>query len=102
MSRGRPTSTLPGAATDVATRWSGRFGDRALILTREQAIDEGWFRAGRGAQCGADRGRGRSLRSGARRRDSRSNPSCSLLGMHGSLTSAETSVPLLHHAALPG
>ena len=94
--------TLPGAAADVAARWSGRFGDRALILTRDQAIDEGWFgpvaarNAARIGDVVAAFGPGLAVE------DSRtSKPTLlSLLGMHGSLTSAETSVPLLHHAAL--
>ncbi|MDQ3946918.1 MAG: alkaline phosphatase family protein [Actinomycetota bacterium] len=33
----------PGAADDVVSRWRVRLGDRALIVTREEAIAAGWF-----------------------------------------------------------
>jgi hypothetical protein len=34
-----------GAVDDVARRWRGFFGDQALVLTRTEAIEAGWFGA---------------------------------------------------------
>ncbi len=39
----RQLYTTPGTATDVVSRWRRALGDRAVVLTREQACDQGWF-----------------------------------------------------------
>lgn len=92
---------LPGAAAEVAERWRGRFGDAALVLTREQAVDEGWFGpvAARNVERIGDLvvafGPGLAVQ------DSRTSKPVllHLLGLHGSLTRDEVAVPLLHRPA---
>jgi hypothetical protein len=85
-----------GAVDDVAARWRARIGDRALVLTREDAIARGWFGAVRRAveprlgdvvvACMGDL----AVVSGERFPfESR------LVGLHGSLTAEEMYVPLL-------
>ena len=84
----------------VARRWALQLGDRAWVRTREEAIDQGWF-----GPVVEDRV---APRIGdvlvALREDwavmSRSYPGeFSLVGMHGSLTSAEMLVPLVVDAS---
>jgi Type I phosphodiesterase / nucleotide pyrophosphatase len=41
--RVRYVHTLPGAAADVLDAWTAVLGDRATVLSREAAIDTGWF-----------------------------------------------------------
>jgi hypothetical protein len=41
--RFRHLYSTDGAADDVAATWAGFLGDRAEVLTREQAIGRGWF-----------------------------------------------------------
>ena len=33
----------PGAAYDVNRRWQERLGDAAVVVTRDEAVDQGWF-----------------------------------------------------------
>jgi len=35
--------TIPGAQADVMAAWRGVMGDGARVLTREEAVAEGWF-----------------------------------------------------------
>ena len=79
----------------VASRWRDVLGERAWVLTREDAIDAGWF---------GPVDRRMATRIGdvlvAMRDDgavmTRSQPrEFGLVGMHGSLTELETRVPLL-------
>ncbi|MGH3372674.1 MAG: alkaline phosphatase family protein, partial [Nocardioidaceae bacterium] len=42
-SRFRHLYCLPGAAGDVAAAYHSRMGDRALVLTRDEAVKRGWF-----------------------------------------------------------
>jgi hypothetical protein len=87
----------PGAAADVAATWRGRVGDRASILTRDRAVEEGWFGPVRDSVAGrigdvivnctgdlavVDSIRMRPVVLG-------------LLGLHGSVTTQETAIPLL-------
>ncbi len=85
-----------GATDDVAATWRQVLGDRALVLTRDEAIARGWFgtvedrvRPRLGdvvAACTGDT----ALMS------SKDFPyEMKLVGMHGSLTSAEMLVPML-------
>ncbi|GAB3280405.1 alkaline phosphatase family protein [Kineosporia babensis] len=86
-----------GAADDVAAAWHARVGQDMTVVTREQAVDEGWFgpvephvlpRIGdvltaaitEVAVVDSRTARPQVLR---------------LLGLHGSRTSVETEIPLL-------
>lgn len=94
--RARHAHAEPGAAQDVLATWQEVLGDAAWTVSREQAIDEGWFGpvdtgfADRiGDVVAAARGESGVIRSKAEAFLS------NLVGQHGSLTSAEQLVPLL-------
>jgi hypothetical protein len=94
--RVRHAHAEPGAAADVLATWQNVLGDAALTVSREQAVDEGWFGplsprfAGRiGDVVAAALGTAGVIRSTAEPLISR------MVGQHGSLTSAEQLVPLL-------
>jgi len=85
------TSAVPG----VVTRWRDRLGDRALVRTRNEAIDEGWFgavepavlpRLGDVVVAGLDT---------AVVLTERFTYESTLVGLHGSVTADEMWVPLL-------
>ncbi len=94
--RSRHVYTEDGARADVLAAWETAVGERGLVLTREQAIDEGWFgpsvpadvrdRIGDVLVVMRDSG---IVRSVAEPMES------SLRGHHGSLTAAEQLVPAL-------
>lgn len=85
-----------GAVTDVALRWRSRCGAAAWVVTRDEAIDEGWF----GSVDSQVRPRlgdvmvasGTDL---AVVSSSRFPHEATLIGLHGSLTAEEMLVPLL-------
>jgi hypothetical protein len=86
----------PGAATDVAARWRDRLGADAWVVSRDEAIAEGWFgavdshvRPRLGDVMVASRGLTAVVSS---RRFSHES---SLVGLHGSLSADEMLVPLL-------
>jgi hypothetical protein len=86
-----------GALPDVFTTWRLVLGDRAWVLTRDEAIDAGWF----GPQV-ADSVRGRigdlvvAARGNAAITRSKVEPRMSALtGQHGSLTPEDQLIPLL-------
>lgn len=94
--RARYVYTQPGADTDVLVAWTSILGDRAWVLSREQAIDEGLFgptvrtthveRIGNVVAWARD---GHAITA------SRREPGAhSLIGYHGSLTAAELAVPV--------
>jgi Type I phosphodiesterase / nucleotide pyrophosphatase len=94
--RARHVHASPGAAADVLATWQEVLGDRAWTVSRDQAIDEGWFGPVSGRYAGrigdvvaAGRGGFGITRTKAEKFLS------SLIGQHGSLTSAEQLVPLL-------
>lgn len=94
---GRLRQLYVGAAAREAVvhRWRERLGDLAWVRTRDEAVEEGWF--GPMSPRLADRFGDVLV---AMRSDhavmTRSLPKeLSLVGMHGSLTSAEMLVPLL-------
>jgi hypothetical protein len=94
--RARHVHAEPGAAADVLATWRSVLGDAAWTVSREQAVDEGWFGplsprfADRiGDVVAAARGTSGVIRSNAEPFLSR------LIGQHGSLTAAEQLVPLL-------
>jgi hypothetical protein len=94
--RARHVHAETGAVGDVLAAWREVLGERAWVVPGEQAVVEGWFgprvadrvRPRIGDVCVAARGR-----SGVLRRDVEAAES-SLIGQHGSLTSAEQLVPL--------
>jgi hypothetical protein len=99
--RARHVYARPGAGADVLATWAEVIGDRAWVLRRDEAIAAGWFGpvdpalAGRiGDVVAAPAGPFAIVASKAERLES------SLIGMHGSLTSADQLVPLLVLPAL--
>lgn len=90
--------TRPGAAVDVLASWSEFLGANAWVVSREVAIEAGWF-----GPTVAPEFRGRigdvvaAMRTEVAVVDSRRLPSTilSLIGLHGSLTTAEQRVPLV-------
>ena len=94
--RFRQLWTSAGATDDVAACWRERCGDRAWVLTREEAEYAGWFgpvadsvRPRIGEVLVASRGTFAVLASEAFPVETR------MRGFHGSLTPAEMYVPLL-------
>lgn len=85
-----------GAVADVADRWAEVLGDRALVLTREAAIERGWFgpvsasvlpRLGDVvAACRSDWGIFSSVDF---------SYELTLVGLHGSLTPVEMRIPIM-------
>lgn len=78
----------------IAARWADRLGDLAWVRTRAEAVDEGWFGplddtvAGRFGDVLVAMRRDWAVMTRAHERE------LSLVGMHGSLTAAEMTVPL--------
>ena len=98
--RARHVYARPGAAEDVLATWREVLGERAWVLSREEAVKEGWF-----GPVGTPVSDTMTPRIG----DvvaacagswavvaSRAEPlEASLIGMHGSLTAPEQLVPML-------
>lgn len=87
----------PGAVADVVATWREELGDQALVLTRDEAVAAGWFgplRAGYAERVGevvvAMQGPATLLDSRLLRPEV-----LALVGHHGSITDAETAIPLL-------
>ncbi|QUQ68225.1 alkaline phosphatase family protein [Kutzneria sp. CA-103260] len=94
--RVRHVYTEPGAADDVLAAWRNVLGDKALVVSQEQAVDEGWF----GAVSDRVRPRIGDVIAGALGevcvvRTVREPIESGFRGVHGSLTPAEMLVPLL-------
>lgn len=95
--RARHVYTRDGATADVLDTWRATLGDRAWVITGDEAVELGWFgehvadavRARIGDVVAAARGN-----SGMLRRTTEPIES-SLVGQHGSLTDAEQRIPLL-------
>jgi hypothetical protein len=95
--RARHIYVADGAADDVLAAWRETLAERAWVVSRDEAIAAGWF----GARIGGDvrlrigdvvaaaRGSAAMVRKKIEPLES------SLIGHHGSLTTAEQSVPLL-------
>ena len=98
---GEPRATqlycATGAVTDVVDRWRARLGDSAWVVTRDELVEAGWFGPVRpgvlprigdvvvpmladAAVVDSQRMRAEALR---------------LIGLHGSVTTAERAIPLL-------
>jgi hypothetical protein len=98
--RARHVYAVPGAAADVLAAWRSVLGDTAWIVSRDEAVDLGWFgpvdnrlAARIGDVVAAMRGVSAVVATQAEPRES------ALVGMHGSLTAAEQRVPLLTYVA---
>jgi Type I phosphodiesterase / nucleotide pyrophosphatase len=85
-----------GAVDDVLAAWRDRMGERALVLSRDEGLERGWFgelspavRPRLGDVLVASRG-GAAVVSSVD-----FSYECGLVGMHGSLTSAEMLIPVL-------
>ena len=98
--RARHVYAHPGAAADVLAAWREILGDRAWVMSRDEAIKDGWFgpvdpaftdRIGDVVAAAA--GNAAIIASQAEPKES------ALIGMHGSLTSAEQLVPMLAFAS---
>ncbi len=94
--RARHVYTVPGAADDVLATWQGVLGGRAWVVSRDEAIEAGWFGPVDprfipriGDVVAAPAGSWALIASKAEPLES------SLLGMHGSLTPGDQFVPLL-------
>ncbi|MDG4666741.1 alkaline phosphatase family protein [Mycobacterium sp. 236(2023)] len=95
--RARHIYTRAGAREDVLAAWRATLGDMAWVVTGEEAIEAGWFgervadtvRPRIGNVVAAATGSAGMLRRTVEPVES------SLVGQHGSLTSAEQRVPLL-------
>lgn len=85
-----------GAVDDVRATWQTAVGERAEVLTRDEAISRGWF----GTMTSAVRPRVGDVLVAARGDFSVMSTSAfpyeaRLVGLHGSLTSAEMLIPVL-------
>jgi hypothetical protein len=94
--RARHVYCRSGAAGDVLDTWRAVLGDRAWVVSKEQAVADGWFGpvedrcATRiGDVIAAPSGSWAIVATKAEPRES------ALIGMHGSLTPADQLVPLL-------
>lgn len=85
-----------GAAGDVQAAWREVLGERALVLTREEAIARGWFGAveGRVEQRLGDLVVA-ALGDTALFASRRFSFEAQLTGLHGSITADEMAIPLL-------
>jgi Type I phosphodiesterase / nucleotide pyrophosphatase len=94
--RARHVYARQGAAADVLATWREVLGDKAWVVPRDEAIRDGWFgpvdeaNVARIGDVVAAMSAGYAvIASNAEPRESR------LVGMHGSLTSAEQLIPIL-------
>ena len=92
--RARHVYARPGAAADVLAAWREVLGDRAWVLSRDEAIKEGWFGPVDGELAerigdvvAAPAGTTAIVATQGEPRES------ALFGMHGSLTPSEQLVP---------
>lgn len=86
----------PGAADDVAAAWRSRLGMRAEVLTRDEAVALGWF----GPVSPSVSPRLGDVVVAAQRDFCAMSTDvfpyeAKMIGMHGSLTSAEMEIPVL-------
>ena len=98
--RARHVYARPGAAREVLAAWRDTLAASAWVVSRDEAIDAGWFGpvdhrvADRiGDVVAAARGSSAVVATVAEPRES------ALIGMHGSLAASDQRVPLLTYAA---
>nr|WP_281496939.1 alkaline phosphatase family protein [Ornithinimicrobium sp. F0845] len=92
----------PGAAPEVLAAWTELLGETALVVSRDEAVERGWFGPVEervieriGDLVVAMRGHATVLDSRAQRPEF-----LALQGHHGSLTREEMAIPLLHLPAV--
>jgi hypothetical protein len=98
--RFRHVYTEPGAADDVLATWREVLGDRAWVASREEALKYGWFGPVDALVSDAIAARIGDVVAACTSTwaivATKAEPhEAALLGMHGSLTSAEQLVPML-------
>lgn len=98
--RARHVYARPGAAGDVLAAWRAELGDRAWVLSRDEAVAEGCFGAVDPLVLGRVGDVVAIPRTDLAIVAAEAEPvESSLVGMHGSLVSAEQLVPLLAFTA---
>ncbi|WP_035857073.1 alkaline phosphatase family protein [Cryptosporangium arvum] len=95
--RARHVYTVPGASDDVLAAWTSILGDAAWVLSREAAVDAGWFGPTVRPELLARLGdvivaAGPDTALIATEREPRESR---LVGLHGSIAPADLEVPLL-------
>jgi hypothetical protein len=99
--RARHVYAAPGAAADVLATWRQVLGERAWVMSRDEAIKDGWF--GPADESVTDRigdvVAAATGTTGIVASEAEPNETA-LFGMHGSLTSTEQLVPMLAFASL--
>jgi Type I phosphodiesterase / nucleotide pyrophosphatase len=94
--RARYVYTRPGAAGEVLATWRELLGDRAWVLSRDEAIEAGWFGTVTPSMAPRIGDVVAAMAGSSAVVATKSEPKESALyGMHGSLTHAEQVVPLL-------
>jgi hypothetical protein len=95
--RARHVYTRPGAAADVLAAWSELLGDRMWVVSREEAVAGGWFGPAVPAELAPRIGDVVAAAYGdvAVVAGIAEPLESALVGLHGSMTSAEQRVPLL-------
>lgn len=95
--RVRHVYTRPGAAADVLDTWRERLAGRAAVLSREEAVAEGWFGDAVAEEFLPRIGDILAVAYGdtALTAPATEEIESRLVGMHGSLTAAELRIPLL-------
>jgi hypothetical protein len=94
--RARHLYARPGAAADVLAAWRELLRDRAWVLSRDDAIKEGWFGAVDAAMADRIGDVVAALAGSFAVVATETEPrEAALFGMHGSLTPAEQFVPAL-------
>jgi hypothetical protein len=98
--RARHVYAEPGAAGDVLAAWREVVGEHAWVVSRDEAIAEGWFGPVDPAMAPRIGDVVAAAAGGTAIVATQAEPlESSLIGMHGSLTTAEQLVPLLVHSA---
>lgn len=89
--------TRPGAVEDVRTAWQGLLQERFTVLTRDDAIERGWFGPQVTTAAYARIGDLLALAddTSALVRSQAETTATGLRGHHGSLTSAELAIPVV-------
>ncbi len=94
--RARHVYAAPGAAADVLATWREVLGERAWVLSRDEAVKDGWFGPADEALAGRIGDVVAAATASYGIVASRAEPKeTALFGMHGSMTSAEQLVPVL-------
>lgn len=89
------------SATELATRWRVAEGSRAVVLTRDEAIDAGWY--GNSVSAAVRERIGNVIVAAQKQvtyfTEDMTGHGRLVIGQHGSITPEETLVPLIRHGA---